>query len=123
MPPYRWLNDAPALKEASIGVSMGRGGTEVARQASGMILTDDNFATIVSAIEEGRTVYGNIRRTIGYLMSGNFAEILVMLGAAVAGWPAPLAPIHLLWINLVTDGLPALALASEPVPPSGLREM
>lgn len=117
------VNDAPALKEASIGVSMGRGGTEVARQASGMILTDDNFATIVSAIEEGRAVYGNIRRTIGYLMSGNFAEILVMLGAAIAGWPAPLAPVHLLWINLVTDGLPALALASEPVPQAGLREM
>jgi Ca2+-transporting ATPase len=117
------VNDAPALKEASIGVSMGRGGTEVARQASAMILTDDNFATIVSAIEEGRAVHGNIRRTIGYLMSGNVAEILVMLGAAVAGWPAPLAPVHLLWINLVTDGLPALALASEPVPPAGLREM
>ncbi len=117
------VNDAPALKEASIGVSMGRGGTEVARQASSMILTDDNFATIVSAVEEGRAVYGNIRRTIAYLLSGNFAEILVMLGAAVVGWPAPLAPIHLLWINLVTDGLPALALAAEPVPPSGLREM
>ncbi|MBI3854888.1 MAG: cation-translocating P-type ATPase [Planctomycetes bacterium] len=117
------VNDAPALKEASIGISMGKSGTEVARQASAMILTDDNFATIVSAIEEGRTVHGNIRRTIGYLMSGNFAEILVMLGAAVAGWPAPLAPVHLLWINLVTDGLPALALASEPVPDGGLRGM
>lgn len=117
------VNDAPALKEASIGVSMGRGGTEVARQASSMILTDDNFATIVSAVEEGRAVYGNIRRTIAYLLSGNLAEILVMLGAAVAGWPAPLAPIHLLWINLVTDGFPALALAAEPVPPLGLREM
>ncbi len=117
------VNDAPALKEASIGISMGRGGTEVARQASSMILTDDNFATIVSAVEEGRAVFGNIRRTIAYLLSGNFAEILVMLGAAVLGWPAPLAPIHLLWINLVTDGLPALALAAEPVPPLGLREM
>jgi P-type Ca2+ transporter type 2C len=117
------VNDAPALKEASIGVSMGRGGTEVARQASSMILTDDNFATIVSAVEEGRAIYGNIRRTIAYLLSGNLAEILVMLGAAVLGWPAPLAPIHLLWINLVTDGLPALALAAEPVPALGLREM
>lgn len=114
------VNDAPALKQASIGISMGRGGTEVARQASSMILTDDNFATIVSAVEEGRAIYGNIRRTIQYLLSGNLCEILVMLGAALAGWPAPLAPIHLLWINLVTDGLPSLALAAEPVPKDAL---
>ncbi|TAL31856.1 MAG: cation-translocating P-type ATPase [Alphaproteobacteria bacterium] len=115
------VNDAPALKQASIGISMGKGGTEVARQASSMILTDDNFATIVSAVEEGRAIYGNIRRTIQYLLSGNLAEILVMLGAAIAGWPVPLAPIHLLWINLVTDGLPSLALAAEPVPKDVLR--
>ena len=115
------VNDAPALKQASIGVSMGRGGTEVARQASSMILTDDNFATIVSAVEEGRAIYGNIRRTIQYLLSGNLSEILIMLGAAIAGWPAPLAPIHLLWINLVTDGLPSLALAAEPVPKNFLK--
>lgn len=115
------VNDAPALKQASIGVAMGKGGTEVARQASSMILTDDNFATIVSAVEEGRAIYGNIRRTIQYLLSGNVAEILIMLGAALMGWPTPLAAIHLLWINLVTDGLPSLALAMEPVPKDILK--
>lgn len=110
------VNDAPALKQSSIGISMGKGGTEVARQASSMILMDDNFKTIVSAIEEGRAIYGNIRRTIQYLLSTNITEVLVMLGAVLLGMPSPLAPIHLLWINLVTDGPPALALAAEPVP-------
>lgn len=109
------VNDAPALKQASIGVSMGRSGTEVAKQASTMILTDDNFATIVSAVEEGRAIFGNIKRTILYLLAGNFSEILIMLGAAIAGWPTPLLPLHLLWINLVTDGFPSLALAAEPI--------
>jgi len=116
------VNDAPALKQASIGVAMGKGGTEVAKQAASMILTDDNFSTIVKAIEEGRAIYGNIRRTIQYLLSGNLAEILIMLGAAVLGWAPPLAPIHLLWINLVTDGLPSLALAAEPVPVNVLEQ-
>ncbi len=109
------VNDAPALKQASIGISMGQSGTEVAKQASAMILTDDNFATIVSAVEEGRAIYGNIKRTIQYLLAGNFSEILIMLGAAIAGWPTPLSPLHLLWINLVTDGFPSLALAAEPI--------
>ncbi|MBY0518159.1 MAG: cation-translocating P-type ATPase [Bacteriovoracaceae bacterium] len=117
------VNDAPALKKASIGVAMGKGGTEVAKQASSMILTDDNFSTIVSAVEEGRAIFGNIRRTIQYLLSGNLSEILIMLGAALMGWPAPLAPVHLLWINLVTDGFPSLALAAEPVPKDVLKGM
>lgn len=109
------VNDAPALKQASIGVSMGQSGTEVAKQASAMILTDDNFATIVTAVEEGRAIYGNIKRTIQYLLAGNLSEILIMLGAAIIALPTPLSPLHLLWINLVTDGFPSLALAAEPV--------
>lgn len=109
------VNDAPALKKAAIGVAMGKAGTEVARQASAIILTDDNFSTIVSAIEEGRAIFGNIKRTVQYLLSTNLAEILVVLGASVMSLPIPFAPISLLWINLVTDGFPSLALAAEPV--------
>jgi len=116
------VNDALALKAASIGVAMGKGGTEVARQASSMILTDDNFATIVDAVEEGRAVNGNIKRTLQYLLSTNLAELLFILLSTMAGMPIPLLPINILWINLVTDGLPSLALAAESVPPHYLEE-
>lgn len=116
------VNDAPALKIASIGVSMGKGGTEVARQASSMILTDDNFATIVDAVEEGRAVNNNIKRTLQYLLSTNLAELLFILIATAIGWAVPLLPVNLLWLNLVSDGLPSLALAAEVVPPEFLKE-
>jgi Ca2+-transporting ATPase len=111
------VNDAPALKEAAIGVAMGIAGTEVAKQSADIIIADDNFASIVAAVEEGRGIYDNIVKTLSYLMGGNAGELTVMLVAALIGWPLPLLPIQLLWINLVTDGLPALALASDPIEP------
>lgn len=98
-----------------MGIAMGKGGTEVAKQASAIVVTDDNFATIVSAVQEGRGVYLNIRKTIQYLLAGNVGELLFITVCFAAGLPIPLLPIHLLWINLVTDGLPALCLASDPV--------
>jgi len=109
------VNDAPALKEAAIGIAMGRTGTEVTKEAADLIITDDNFSSIVAAVEEGRGIYDNIAKTLVYLLAGNAAELTVMLVAALLGWPLPLLPLHLLWINLVTDGLPALALAVDPI--------
>jgi Ca2+-transporting ATPase len=111
------VNDAAALKQADVGVAMGRRGTDVAREAADVVLQDDWFPTIGAAIEEGRVIYDNIRKFVFYLFSCNLAEILVLLVAGLAGGPVPLLPIQILWLNLVTDTFPALALALEPAEP------
>ncbi|MFD7445642.1 cation-translocating P-type ATPase [Streptomyces sp. NPDC059909] len=115
------VNDGPALRRADIGVAMGRRGTEVARQAADLVLADDNPATIVSAVEEGRRVYANVRRFLLYALTGGTAEILVMLLGPFLGMPLPLLPAQILWINLLTHGLPGVALGAEPVAPDAMR--
>ena len=115
------VNDAPALKRADIGVAMGIKGTEVAKEAAAMVITDDNLATIVGAVEQGRVIYANILRFVHYLFSCNLAEIMVVFVALMVGWPLPLAALQILWLNMLIDVFPAMALALEPSNPEAME--
>jgi Ca2+-transporting ATPase len=116
------VNDAPALKQADIGVAMGITGTEVAKEAATLILTDDNFATIVQAVQEGRAIYDNIVRFLRFQLSTNVGAILAVLGASLFGWPTPFTAIQILWINIIMDGPPAMSLGVEPANPEVMRD-
>jgi len=115
------VNDAPALRHSDIGVAMGVTGTEVTKEAADLVLADDNFATIVDAIELGRWIYDNIKKYLTYLLQANLVEIMVLSIAVLAGYPLPLLPVHILYINLATDGLPAIALGVGPSDPDVMK--